>query len=153
MIHISFNLPDPESPWRKTWDDLKALDSAKVGEMDLRYKYCGVRLGFIVDGAEVVSPSRYVTLIDLALAFSFALRRMSSGEDAAFGFTESDEVIHLRQGDGCVHISSSEKTDTFSAGGDELADELRSFVRAAYSTLLEEVPGLSANPIIQRLRT
>ncbi|GGL66774.1 hypothetical protein GCM10010129_07750 [Streptomyces fumigatiscleroticus] len=93
MIHLSFSLPEPGSPWRRTWEVAKQGDPAGLAEIDLRYKFFGVNVEMVVDDVEIISKRRFVTLVDLALSLSHAERRISSGEDAAFGFTESEEVV------------------------------------------------------------
>lgn len=151
MIHLSFYLPEPGSPWIKTWDAAKQGDPAAATEMDLRYKYFGVNFELAVDDTEVVSKKRFVTLVDLAFSLSGAAKRISLGEDAAFGFTESDEVIHLRQDDDLIAVSSSKRPVQAFVGREELVREILIFLRAAHSRLIAEIPGLSANPVIQRI--
>ena len=150
MIHLSFSLPEPGSPWLKTWDNARQCNPAVIAEMDLRYKYFGVNFELVVGDIEVVSKKRFVTLVDLALSLSGAVKRISSGDDAAFGFTESEEVIHLRRDGDLVTVSSSMRPVQVSVRREELVDEFVRFLRAAHSRLAAEVPGLSANPVIQQ---
>lgn len=151
MIHLSFYLPEPGSAWIKTWDAARQGDPAAATEVDLRYKYFGVNFELAVDGTEIVSKKRFVTLVDLTLSLSSAAKRISLGEDAAFGFTESDEVIHLRQDGDLIAVSSSKRPVQAFVGREELVREILIFLRAAHSRLIAEIPGLSANPIIQRI--
>ncbi|WP_369036790.1 hypothetical protein [Streptomyces adonidis] len=151
VIHLSFYLPEPGSAWIKTWDAAKQGDPAAATEMDLRYKYFGVNFELAVDDTEVVSKKRFVTLVDLTLSLSAAAKRISLGEDAAFGFTESDEVIHLRQDGDLIGVSSSKRPVQAFVGREELVREILIFLRAAHSRLIAEIPELSANPVIQRI--
>ncbi len=97
MIHFSFEPPVPGSPWRDTWDKACQFSPSVISEIDLFYKYFGVRAELVVDGVEVISGQGYLTLVDLALSLRHALNRLSSGEDSAIGFTENNEVIRLRR--------------------------------------------------------
>ncbi|MCX4774487.1 hypothetical protein [Streptomyces sp. NBC_01285] len=151
MIHLSFYLPESGSAWRKTWDAAKQGDPAAATEMDLRYKYFGANFELAVDDTEVVSRTRFVTLVDLALSLSGAAKRISLGEDAAFGFTESDEVIQLCQDGDLIAVSSSKRPVQAFVGREELVREILIFLREAHSRLITEIPGLSANPVIQRI--
>jgi hypothetical protein len=151
MIHLSFNLPEPGSAWIKTWDAARHGDPAAVTEMDLRYKCFGVNFELKVDDIEIVSKKRFVTLVDLALSLSDAAKRISSGEDAAFGFTESEEVIHLRQDGDLIAVSSSKRPVRAFVGREELVREILIFLRAVHSRLINEIPELSANPVIRRI--
>lgn len=150
MIHLSFSLPESSSPWRKTWDSARQGDPAAIAEIDLRYKHFGVNFELAVGDVEIVSKKRFVTLVDLALSLSGAVKRISSGEDAAFGFTESEEVIHLRRDGDLISVSSSKRLVQASVGREELVAEFIRFLQEAHSRLAAEIPGLSANPIIQR---
>jgi hypothetical protein len=150
VIHLSFSLPEPGSPWLKTWDSAKQGDPAAITEMDLRYKHFGVNLELTVGDVEIVSKRRFVTLVDLALSLSGVVERISSGEDAAFGFTESEEVIHLRRDGDLIAVSSSMRPAQASVEREELVGEFVRFLQAAYSRLVAEIPELAANPVIQR---
>lgn len=152
MIRLSFTPPAPESPWRRTWEDAKQGDPACLTEMDLRYKYFGANVELVVDGQEVISARRFVTLVDLALSLAHAMRRISAGEDAAIGFTESEEVIHLRRdGEERIAVTSSKQPWAASVGSEELLGAFSGFVRDAYARLTAEIPGLGANQVIRRL--
>ncbi|WP_260634842.1 hypothetical protein [Streptomyces angustmyceticus] len=151
MIHLSFSLPDPGSPWWRTWEEAKQADPGGIAEIDLRYKYCGVNVEMIVDGVEVISKRRFVTLTDLALSLSHVGRRISAGEDAAFGFTEGEEVIHLRRNGDRIVVSSSKRSWQVTVEPEALARAFSDFLRDAYSCLTSEIPGLIANPVIQRI--
>ncbi|MBG0855373.1 hypothetical protein I2W78_26880 [Streptomyces spinoverrucosus] len=151
MIHLSFSLPEPGSPWRRTWEGAKQGDPAGLAEIDLRYKYFGVNVEMIVGGVEAISKRRFVTLVDLALSLSHAERRISSGEDAAFGFTESEEVIHLRHDGDLIVVTSSKRAWRVSVEREELASSFSRFLREAYSHLTSEIPGLVTNPVIRQM--
>ncbi|MFD4990396.1 hypothetical protein [Streptomyces sp. NPDC058374] len=151
MIQLSFCLPESGSAWTKTWDAAKRGDPAAISEMDLRYKCFGVTFELMVGDVEIVSKKRFVTLVDLALSLSGAVKRISSGEDAAFGFTESEEVIHLCQDGDLVAVSSSKHPMRGAVEREELVGEVLSFLREAHSRLVAEIPGLSENPVIQRI--
>ncbi|WP_141514535.1 hypothetical protein [Streptomyces zhaozhouensis] len=151
MIHLSFSLPDPGSPWRKTWEGAKQGDPAGLAEVDLRYKYFGVNVEMLVDNVDVISKRRFVTLVDLALALSHVKRRISSGEDAAFGFTESEEVIHLHRDSDLIVLTSSKQLWRLTVEHEELASVFSSFLREAHSRLTSEIPGLAINPVIQKI--
>jgi hypothetical protein len=151
MIHLSFSLPESGSPWQRTWEGAKQDDPAGIAEIDLRYKYFGVNVEMVVDGVEVISKRRFVTLVDLALSLSHAERRISSGEDAAFGFTESEEVIHLRRDGDLIAVSSTKRPWRVTAEPEVLVDAFADFLRKAYSRLTSEIPGLVNNPVIQEL--
>ncbi|WP_125506288.1 MULTISPECIES: hypothetical protein [unclassified Streptomyces] len=150
MIHLSFSLPEPGSPWLKTWDSAKQGDPAAITEMDLRYKHFGVNFELTVGDVEIVSKKRFVTLVDLALSLSGVVNRISSGDDAAFGFTESEEVIHLRRDGDLVVVSSSMRPAQASVERQEVVGEIVRFLRAVHSRLVAEIPELSANPVIRR---
>jgi hypothetical protein len=150
MLHISFNLPEAGSPWRKTWDSAKQGDPATISEMDLRYRYCGVNASMVVEGVEVISNRRSVTLVDLALSLFHAGNRISAGEDAVIGFTESAEVIRLRHDDDRIVITSSKHSWQTSVDRGELLSAFTGFLQDAYMRLTAEVPGLAENQVIQR---
>jgi hypothetical protein len=150
VINLSFSLPESGSPWIQTWDSAKQSDPAAITEMDLRYKYFGVKFELTVDGVEIVSKARFVTLVDLALSLTVVVDRISSGQDAAFGFTESEEVIHLFQDGDLVTVSSSSRPVQASVERGELVGAFVQFLRRAHSRLTAEVPDLFANPVIQR---
>jgi hypothetical protein len=150
VIHLSFSLPEPGSPWLKTWDSAKKGDPAAISEIDLRYKYFGVNFELVVGDVEIVSKKRFVTLVDLTLSLSSVLERVSSGQDAAFDFTENEEVIHLRRDGDLVAVSSSTRPVQASVESEELVGEVVQFLRTAHSRLVAEIPELSANPVIQR---
>lgn len=150
MIHLSFSLPEPRSPWRRTWEGAKQADPAGIAEVDLRYKYFGVNVEMVVDGVEVISKRRFVTLVDLALSISQAERRISSGEDAAFSFTESEEVIHLRRDGALIAVSSTKRPWRVTVEQEELVDAFAAFLREAHLRLTSEIPGLATNPVIQQ---
>jgi hypothetical protein len=150
VIHLSFSLPEPGSSWLKTWDSAKQGDPAAITEMDLCYKHFGVNLELTVGDVEIVSKRRFVTLVDLALSLSGVVECISSGEDAAFGFTESEEVIHLRRDGDLIAVSSSMRPAQASVEREELVGEFVRFLRAAHSRLVAEIPELAANPVIQR---
>ncbi|MET7528808.1 hypothetical protein [Streptomyces goshikiensis] len=88
---------------------MKHGDPAGLAEIDLRYKYFGLNVEMVVGGVEVISKRRFVTLVDLALSLSQAERCISSGGDATFGFTESEEVIHLRCDGELIAVTSSKR--------------------------------------------
>ncbi len=150
MINLSFEIPAPGSPWRTTWDDRIQADPKLVGEMDLRYKLFGVNVEMTIDDIEIISKKKFVTLVDLALSISHATRRLSSGEDAAFGFTESAEVIRLHQDGDLISVSSSKHSWQVSLEREELMEALTEFLREAHSRLTEHLPELAENPVIQR---
>ncbi|MGW0825059.1 hypothetical protein [Streptomyces sp. NPDC002845] len=149
MIQFSFEAPGAGSPWRDTWDKVRQVSPATISEMDLCYKYFGVRAELVVDGVEVISDQGYVTLVDLALSLRHALNRLSSGEDAAIGFTENDEVIRLRREGGLVVVTSSKHEWRVPIDREELVGAFVAFLREAYSRLTEHVPGLADNPVIR----
>jgi hypothetical protein len=148
---MSFALPGPDSPWLKTWERAKDSNPITLGEMDLRYKYFGVNIELIVGDVEIVSKTGFVTLVDLALSLTQVVQQLASGQDAAFGFTESEEVIHLRQRGDTVEVDSSSSSKHGSANREEVGQEIVRFVRAAHARLVTEIPQLSENPIIQRI--
>lgn len=150
-MNLSFSLPEPLSPWRRTWEQAKNGDPADIAEIDLRYKYFGVNVEMFVDDTEIISKSRFVTLVDLALSLHGVLDRISRGEDAAFGFTESEEVISFHQLGTNVAVSSSKRTIQASVPRDELLDTLSSFLYAAHARLVEEISELSRNPVIKKI--
>jgi hypothetical protein len=150
VIHLSFSFPERGSFWLETWDSARHGDPAAIGETELRYRHFGVNFELMVDDIEIVSE-RFVTLVDLALSLSWAVKRISAGEDAAFGFTESEEVIHLRQDGDLIAVSSSRHSLRASVERKELIDRFIRFVRAAHSLLVAEIPALSANPVIRRI--
>ncbi|MFJ9552414.1 hypothetical protein ACIRPH_01270 [Nocardiopsis sp. NPDC101807] len=150
MIQLSFTPPEKSSPWSKTWDSVTWDDPAAISEIDLRYKYFGVNFEMVVDDVEIVSKKRFVTLVDLALSLSGVMKRISSGEDAAFGFTESDEVIHLICDGNLISVTSSKSLVQASVGRKELLDEFSRFLREVHYRLVLNIPGLSKNPVIWR---
>ena len=151
MITISFELPGPDSPWRRTWDDARRGGAARLDEMELRYKFFAANVELIVDGVEFISRRRFVTLVDLALSISNVVKRVSNGGDASFGFTESEEVVRVtREGD-LVSLSSSSRPEMVSLPVGRLIDECRDFLHSAYSRMVAEVPELGDNPVIQRI--
>ncbi|MCF6525008.1 hypothetical protein [Streptomyces sp. JJ36] len=151
MIHLSFSLPVPGSPWRRTWEAAKQGDPAGLAEIDLRYKYFGVNVEMVVDGVEVISKTRFVTLVDLALSLSHAKKCISSGADATFGFTESEEVIHLRREGELIAMSSSKRPWRVTVERGELASALSSFLRQAHSCLTAEIPELADNLVVRQI--
>lgn len=151
MIHLSFSLPEPASPWRRTWDGAKQGDPAGLAEIDLRYKYFGVNVEMVIGGVEIISKKRFVTLVDLALSLRGAVERISRGEDAEFGFTESEEVIRLSQAGESILVGSSKKQEQASVARNELLAEFSEFLRSAHSQLIEEIPELRENPAIRMI--
>lgn len=151
MIHLSFSLPGSASPWRRTWDGARQGDPADIAEIDLRYKYFGVNVEMGVGDVEIISKRRFVTLVDLALSLRDVIERISRGEDAEFGFTESEEVIKFRQAGDIILVSSSKKKEQASVARDELVAELSEFIRSTHSRLVEEIPELADNPVIGRI--
>lgn len=151
MMQLSFSLPGSASPWSVTWDEVKRHDPPGIAEIDLRYKYFGVNVEMSVGDVEIISKKRFVTLVDLALSLRGVVERVSRGEDAAFGFTESDEIINLRQAGDSISVSSSKKPGQASVTRAELLEKLSDFLRSAYSKLVEEIPQLNENPVVQRI--
>ncbi|MEO3766760.1 hypothetical protein [Streptomyces sp. B5E4] len=151
MIRISFSLPEPDSPWRKTWEGAKQAEPADLSEIDLRYKYFGVNVEMVVSGVEVISKRRFVTLVDLALSLSHAARRISSGGDAAFGFTESEEVIDLRRDGDLIAVTSSKRPWQVAVEREELVSAFSNFLHEAHSSLISEIPELVSNPVIRKV--
>jgi len=149
MIQFSFEAPGAGSPWRDTWDKARQVSPTSISEMDLCYKYFGVRAELVVDGVEVISGQGHVTLVDLALSLRHALNRLSLGGDAAIGFTENDEVIRLRRDGDRVVITSSKREWRVSVEREELVGAFIEFLREAHSRLTEFVPGLTDNLVIQ----
>ncbi|MFG3437737.1 hypothetical protein ACGF0J_10905 [Nonomuraea sp. NPDC047897] len=150
MIYLTFKVPSAESPWRKTWDSVNQVDPGELNEIDIRYKYFGANVHLLIDDVEVVSKKRFVTLVDFALSISHAVKRLSSGEDAAIGFTESEEVIRLHSDDSLVAISSSKHSWEVSVDREEFIVVLTDFLRQVHSRLMAEFPWLAADPVIQR---
>ncbi|MEV5546288.1 hypothetical protein AB0L35_09095 [Streptomyces sp. NPDC052309] len=150
MIHFSFEPPGSGSPWRDTWDKAHQVSPAAISEMDLCYKYFGVRAELVVDRVEVISKQGYLTLVDLALSLRHALNRLSSEEDSAIGFTENDEVIRLRREGDLVVITSSKHEWRASVDREELVDAFVEFLREAHSSLTGFIPGLADNSVIRR---
>jgi hypothetical protein len=150
MIHLSFSLPELSSPWRRTWEGARQGDPAGIAEIDLRYKCFGVNVEMVVGGVEVISKRRFVTLVDLALSLSHAESCISSGEDAAFGFTESEEVIHLRRDGDLIVVTSSKRPWRVTVEPEELAGAFSDFLREAHSRLTSEIPELVAHPVIRK---
>ncbi|MFE7129728.1 hypothetical protein ACFVIM_02600 [Streptomyces sp. NPDC057638] len=149
MIHFSFEPPGSGSPWRDTWGKACQVSPAAISEIDLCYKYFGVRVELVVDGVEVISGQGYLTLVDLALSLRHALNRLSSGEDSAIGFTENDEVIRLRREGDRVVMTSSKHDWRVSVDREELAGAFVEFLREAHSRLTGFVPELADNPVIR----
>jgi hypothetical protein len=101
----------------------------------------------------VVLPcvSRGLTVVLLLFVVELqGQRRISSGENAAFGFTESDEVIPLRHDGELNAVTSSKRPWRVTVRRDELATAFSGFIREAHSRL-SEVPGLVANPVIAQM--
>ncbi|MHA6759590.1 hypothetical protein [Streptacidiphilus sp. PAMC 29251] len=151
MIDFSFSLPESSSPWRRTWDEAKQGDPTGLAEIDLRYKYFGVNVEMVMNDVEIISKRRFVTLVDLALSLRGVVERISHGEDAAFGFTESEEVISLRQVGDSISVSSSKKPGQASVARGELLEKISGFLQSARSQLIEEIPELDGNPVIRRI--
>lgn len=151
MIRLRFRLPQPGSPWRETWEDAKSQDAAAIGETTLRYSYFGVNAELVVDGTQIISDEGFVTLVDLALSIAGAVARISAGADAAIGFTESDHVVRFHLDGDRVLVSSSRSSEQPSADREELLTEFSEFLIAARARLVAEIPGLGANPAIQRI--
>ncbi|MFJ9617992.1 hypothetical protein [Streptomyces noursei] len=151
MIHLSFNAPAPGAPWRKTWDSVSRVDTENISEMDLRYKHFGASVDMTIGDVEIISKNRFVTLVDLALSISHAIGRLSAGEDAALGFTESEEVIHLRRDGDLVEISSTKRPFVVSVENGELVRAFEGFLEGVHSHLTTSFPGLIENPVIRRL--
>ncbi|UUU44376.1 hypothetical protein [Streptomyces sp. NBC_00162] len=149
MIQFSFEPPGSGSPWRDTWDKACQVSPAAISEIDLCYKYFGVRAELVVDEVEVISGQGYLTLVDLALSVRHALNRLSSGGDSAIGFTESDEVIRLRREGDLVVITSSKHEWRVSVDREELVGAFVEFLREAHSRLTGFVPGLAENQVIR----
>ncbi|MER0244947.1 hypothetical protein AAHZ94_23735 [Streptomyces sp. HSW2009] len=151
MIELSFSLPEPGSSWSGTWEGARQGDPADLAEVDLCYKYFGVNVEMLVGGVEVISRQGFVTLVDLALSFSHAEGRISAGGDAAFNFTESDEVIYLRRDGELIALTSSKRSWRVAVEREELTSAFSRFRREAHSCLTSEIPGLVVNPVIRRI--
>ncbi|MGX2993298.1 hypothetical protein JNUCC64_03225 [Streptomyces sp. JNUCC 64] len=151
MIHLSFSPPGADSPWRKTWEAARQVGPANIAEIDLRYNYFGANVEMVIDGVEVISKRRFVTLVDLAFSLSQVVNRISVREDAAFGFTESEEVIHLRFDGDRVFVSSSKRDWRIPVEPGEVVDGFAVFLREVYSCLTSEIPGLGENPVIRKI--
>ncbi len=119
--------------------------------MDLRYKYFAANVELSVNGVEFISKRRFVTLVDLALSISGVVRRVSSGGEAAFGFTESDEVVRVTRDGDLVRLSSSNRPEVVSLPQDELIVEFRRFLHSVHSRMVAEVPELVRNPTVQKI--
>ncbi|ANZ41925.1 hypothetical protein BBK82_44340 [Lentzea guizhouensis] len=152
MVQLSFDVPGAGEPWGDTWTLPKGSDPAAVSEIDLCYRYFGVRVRFVVDQVDVISDRRYLPLVDLALSLVNATDRLSAGRDATIDFTESEEVIRLRVEGSQVAITSSKRAWRAVAGREKLVGEMRNFLRGAYSRLTGQVPGLAENPVVEGLR-
>ncbi|CCB73215.1 MULTISPECIES: hypothetical protein [Streptomycetaceae] len=151
MIELSFSAPDPASPRRKTWQRALQVNPAEIPEIDLRYKLFGGAVKFIANGVEIISTRKFVMLADLALSLHDAASRISRREDAAIGFTESEEVILFHSSGETVTIESSRKSEQSTVSRDELLESLSQFVRAVYRQLISDIPGLVDNPVIQQI--
>ncbi|MEU6073200.1 hypothetical protein [Micromonospora sp. NPDC047074] len=121
--------------------------------MDLRYKYFGAQVDFVIDDMTVISKAGHVTLVDLALSLWHVEGRLASGEDAAFGFTEDHEVIRLTGPGLVLTVQSSLRPGSARARRQALIPELAAFREAVYERLVDEVPGLAGNPVIQKMRS
>ncbi|MEV7026542.1 hypothetical protein [Kitasatospora sp. NPDC093558] len=151
MIHLSFSLPEPASPWHETWDDARRGDPSGISEGDLRYRYFGVNVEMIVDSVEIISKRRFVTLVDLALSLRGVAERISRGEDAAFDFTESEEIISFRRAGDSISVGSSRRPGRGSVAPGELLEKISEFLKSAHSRLVEEIPGLDENVTVRRI--
>ncbi|MGW4897782.1 hypothetical protein ACWEQL_36880 [Kitasatospora sp. NPDC004240] len=129
MISLSFPVPEPGSPWRRSWEAAAQGDPAAAPEIDLRYKHFGVNVELVVNGVAIIPKGRFATLFDLTLSLCGISDRISQGEDATFGFTESEEVISVRQAGKMVSISSSRREEQAIAPSGELLPELYDFIR------------------------
>ncbi|MFY1598257.1 hypothetical protein [Micromonospora sp. WMMD737] len=153
VIQLDFSVPKPGSAWRETWRLRDGSDPATVSEMDLRYKYFGAQVDFAIDDMTVISKVGHVTLVDLALALRHAEGRLSSGEDAAFGFTESSKVVRLEGPGPVISVRPSVSSESAQVSRQQLVPALATFRESVYQRLIVEVPGLEGNPTIQKLRS
>ncbi|MEU4769830.1 hypothetical protein AB0H12_42095 [Actinosynnema sp. NPDC023794] len=151
MVSLSFDLPAPSSPWRRTWQAAGRGDPSAIPEIDLRYKYFGVNVELVAGGVQIISKKGFVTLVDLALSLCGVAERLSRGENASFGFTEREEVIGFHLDGETVTVTSSKDPQSAVAARAELLAELGTFVRTAHARLVDEIPALSDNPVIDRL--
>lgn len=152
MIQLSFDIPAVDAPWRATWDRADSVNPATISETDLCYKYFAVHVTFVIDDIEIVSRTRWVTLVDFALSLQYALKRLVAGDDASIGFTESDEVIRLKAENSVFVVTSSKRQWRVVVGLDEVMNAFVRFIGEAYSRLVECVPGLAENPVVRALR-
>ena len=125
-------------------------DPADISEINLRYKHFGVNFEMMIDDVEIVSREKFVTLVDLALSLSGAAKRISVRENAAFGFTESDEVIHLRCDGNIISANSTKSLAQASVDRKELLDEFSRFLGEVHYRLVSDFPGLSKHPVMRR---
>ncbi|WFE19208.1 hypothetical protein O7621_14650 [Solwaraspora sp. WMMD937] len=88
----------------------------------------------------------------MMFSLSFAVERISSGRDGAFGFTENNDVVRLRQEGDLVVFSSSKDFAEGSVNREEFLGEAVRFLDECYVRLVAEVPELSINPTIKQLR-
>lgn len=153
MIVLTFTLPPVGSAWRQTWSLPVNCDPLTVSEIDLRYKYFAANVELAVNGVVFIRPSRHEPVIDLGLSCKHVERRLALGEDAAFGFTERPEVIHIRGVGRLVWIESSELPLRAKAERSSLLVELARFRESVYRRLVDDVPGIGGNPVVQRLRS
>ena len=145
-------LPPVGSAWRETWSLPVNRDPITVSEMDLRYKYFAANVDMTVSGMPFIRPSGHHPIIDLGLSLKWVEKRLAVGDDAAFGFTEHLEVIHIRGAGPTVAIESSEFSYRAEADRSTLLAELARFTESVYQRLVQEVAGIGGNPVVQRLR-
>ncbi|MBB1261712.1 hypothetical protein [Streptomyces alkaliterrae] len=150
MIQLTFETPSAGSAWRDTWDSARRVNAAAISELDLCYKYFAVRVELASSGVEILSPKGHVTLVDFCLSLRHVLDGLTSHEDAALGFTESDNVIRIHPENNLIVITSSIPPQQVTVDREEFKRAVEEFLRAAYSQLINHTPELAQNPTIQK---
>jgi hypothetical protein len=151
VIHLSLDLPNPASPWWKTWEKIREVKAADLTETALRYEYLTVNVELVINDVEIIPRRRNLTLVDLALSLRGVVEQISDGDDAAFDFTERAEVIRFEQLEDGICVTSTRKSFQVLVDREELVTHFKDFLQVAHGRIVNEIPDLEGNLVIGRI--
>lgn len=153
VVTLTFEAPRVGAGAADSWDKVVGLEAGQIREIDLRYKLFKTEVTFEAGGVELIEGFK-LTLVDLALGMTAAVKLLRSGEDAAIGFTESADVIYFDHVGDVVQVrylvSNRVERAAVRVPAAVLLNAMETFVESVYECLTTEFPGLAENLVIQR---
>lgn len=130
-----------------------AAGLAAADETTLRYE---AFLGDLVirgGGADLSAPWGWVPVLDFALCLLDIVGRLRDGDgEAAFEFTESDDLIRFRRVSDEVEVSSTYSAGSFTCPTPEFVRSAAGFCARLARELQESYPALRDNDVFARFR-